>query len=160
MRRSLSAWREPPSPCVRARSRRFRGLLITLIGAGVVTAAACLLPSPSGYGTHRQLNLPSCSFLARSGYPCLGCGMTTAFAYMGHGQVARAFGAQPFGAVLFAAVVVLTLTGAIEALSGRDLLGRFRPKLWWVWAAMAAWGLGWAVKVALGVAGGQYPLGR
>ncbi|KKK75907.1 hypothetical protein LCGC14_2869050, partial [marine sediment metagenome] len=32
--------------------------------------------------------------------------------------------------------------------------------LWWVWAAVAAWGLGWAVKVALGVAGGQYPLGR
>ena len=144
----------------RTRSPRLRGLLIALIGASVVTTAAWLLPRSSGYGTHRQLGLPSCSFLVREGYPCPGCGMTTAFAAMAHGQVGGALGAQPFGAVLFAAVVVLTAMGAVEALSGRNILGRFRPRMWWLWVAVAAWLIGWAVKVALGVAEGQYPLGR
>ena len=149
----------------RPKSPRLRGLLIALIGASVVTTAAWLLPRPSGYGTHRQLGLPSCSFLVRRGYPCPGCGMTTAFAAMAHGQVGQALRAQPFGTLLFAAVVVLTAMGAVEALSGRDVLGRFCPKIWWLWiwwllAAVAAWGLGWAVKVALGVAEGQYPLDR
>ena len=141
----------------RPRSRRLRGLLIALVGASVVTTAAWLLPRPSGYGTHRQLGLPSCSFLVRRGYPCPGCGMTTAFAAMAHGQVAQALRAQPFGTLLFAAVAAM---GAVEALSGRDILGRFRPKMWWLWVALAGWLVGWAVKVAMGVAEGQYPLDR
>ncbi len=47
----------------------------------VLGIAAWLTPSPSGMGTHTQLNLPQCGWIVMMDLPCPTCGMTTAFAF-------------------------------------------------------------------------------
>ena len=76
--------------------------LIGLVGSvAVLTLSFWLSPDPRGYGTHEQLGLAPCSFLAVHGIPCLSCGMTTAFAGMAHLRPDIAVAASPFGALLF-----------------------------------------------------------
>ena len=65
-----------------------------------------LTPDPSGVGTHVQLGLPRCGFLAITGLPCPACGLTTAFAHMARGEVASACGANAFGVLLFAIIAL------------------------------------------------------
>lgn len=62
--------------------------------------AAQVTPSPSGYGTHRQLGYPACLMPILTGHPCPTCGMTTAFSYTIRGQLLDAFHAQPAGLAL------------------------------------------------------------
>ena len=85
--------------------------LISLVGiAGcttVIIIAAWLDPDPRGYGTHQQLNLPPCGFLLEHHYPCISCGMTTAFSAMAHAQFGLALRANPFGCVLFLVTLFL-----------------------------------------------------
>jgi hypothetical protein len=91
-----------------ARSDRLPAPLSTRLAAGtlaflalaVLTIGALIRPDPSGMGTHRQLGLPPCGWLAASGYPCPTCGMTTSFSAAAHVQARAAFHAQPFGALL------------------------------------------------------------
>ena len=45
-----------------------------------------MTPSPQGFGTHRQLGLPPCSFRDLTGLPCPSCGMTTSFSHFVRGQ--------------------------------------------------------------------------
>jgi len=71
------------------------------VPTAVVVTAAMLTPSPAGHGTHTQLGLPPCGFLVFSGYPCPGCGLTTAFAHMVRLEVGGAWQANPFGIALF-----------------------------------------------------------
>ena len=137
---------------------RLRGLAIAL-GCGVLLALAVWLrPSETGVGTHEQLGLPPCEFLARTGWPCPTCGMTTSFAAMAHGRLALAWRAHPFGVVLFVASVVLFLAGVAEALSGRDWLRRLRPGAWWAWVLVIGVPVGWALKVLMGVLTGTLPM--
>jgi hypothetical protein len=42
--------------------------------------------TPRRLGTHPQLGLPPCEFLVRFGRPCPGCGMTTSFSLLMHGD--------------------------------------------------------------------------
>jgi hypothetical protein len=132
--------------------------------AGVMLAVLIvsigLEPSENGYGTHRQLGQPACRTLVTSGYPCPACGMTTAFSAMVHGRFALAFRAQPFGVVLFGLMLAGGTVGGLEAVTGRDLLGRLGIRLWWLWVLLGLWAAGWGAKVALGVARGEYPLGQ
>ncbi len=71
------------------------------VPTAVVVTAAMLTPSPAGHGTHTQLGLPPCGFLVFSGYPCPGCGLTTAFAHMVRLEVGGAWQSNPFGIALF-----------------------------------------------------------
>jgi hypothetical protein len=71
------------------------GVILLVLGL-----ASWLEPSAAGHGTHRQLGLPACSWAAWFGKPCLTCGMTTSFAYAADLDFARAFRAQPAGALL------------------------------------------------------------
>jgi hypothetical protein len=49
------------------------------------------------------LSLPyTCPMKGVFGIPCMTCGMTHAFVHLAHGEVAAAFGASPFGALLAA----------------------------------------------------------
>jgi hypothetical protein len=102
-------------------------LLLGAIGLGLVfllAVAAMLKPSPCQMGTHQQLGLPPCSFLVLFGIPCPTCGMTTAWAYLMHGELIRAFQAN-IGGVLLA---VLSMAAApwlmISAVRGRWLIWR------------------------------------
>jgi hypothetical protein len=117
-------------------------------------------PYPRGYGTHVQLGLTSCGFLARTGYPCLGCGFTTSLAAMAHGRFGLALEANAFGVAVFAAVAAAAVLGLAEALTGRGWFNRLRLNRWWLVVAVVGWLLAWAVKVAMGAAAGIYPIGR
>lgn len=124
----------------------------------VLAMAAWLEPAAGGMGTHRQLGLPDCSFLVRTGWPCPSCGMTTSLSLTAHGHVIKAFAAQPFGVVLFGALGVLAAAGTAQALTGRRSLARLRPRWMWLWMAVGGMLAGWAIKAMHGYMQGQFPL--
>jgi Protein of unknown function (DUF2752) len=80
---------------------RWGYLAVTLASGATLIVARLLDPSPSGIGTHQQLGLPPCPFLAFTGWPCPACGLTTSFAYAAHLDFQLAFHTQPFGFLLF-----------------------------------------------------------
>src|SRR5205085_3294856 len=75
---------------------------LAAVSAIVLGIARSLTPDPSGLGTHLQLGLPRCGFLALTGLPCPACGLTTAFAHMARGEIAAAASVNAFGVLLFA----------------------------------------------------------
>lgn len=89
------------------RAVRLNAVLIATGCFGVLCTAVYLTPDPRGFGTHEQLGLPPCISSAYLGFPCPLCGMTTAFALMAHARPADAFHAQPMGALLFVAGVLV-----------------------------------------------------
>jgi hypothetical protein len=124
----------------------------------VLAVSGWLHPSGAGHGTHRALGLPACGFLAQTGYPCPSCGMTTAFADMAHARPVDAFFAQPFGVMLFAAVVALAAAGLGELATSRDFIRYLRPGPWWAVAAISGMLFGWGFKIAYGLATGILPV--
>lgn len=104
--------------------------LFLLLASGTVLAiAARLSPDPRGFGTHESLGLPPCGFLATNGYPCMTCGMTTAFANMIRLDVAAAWRANPMGIALFLLTVAAALFAARCLKDGTDPLRPLRhPK--------------------------------
>jgi len=140
------------------RSFRVRGLVVLLPCLAVLGVSFWLSPEPGGVGTHEQLGLSTCGTLVDYGWPCPGCGLTTAFSAMAHGQVAAAFGAQSAGPVLFVVVVLLAVAAMLELVTGHDHLRRFRPGWWCVWAPVLITLIGWGVKAYLGWQAGVYPL--
>ena len=133
---------------------RIVGGALFLPTATVLTIATQLSPSPSGYGTHLQLGLGSCSFLRLFGIPCPMCGMTTTFAHLAHLHLWAGTVNQPFGLVLFLLTVAGLVVGGLELASPR---GRWRSILGWIGrhenavAAFLLGGLiaGWSYKIAL-----------
>ena len=69
-------------------------LFVTVVGLS-------LHPDPSGHGTHTQLGLPPCPSVLLFNRPCPGCGLTTSFTALLHGDIAFAFHAHPFGPFLY-----------------------------------------------------------
>ena len=88
-------------------SSRLVWAVLFAVPMAVVITAAMLTPAAAGHGTHTQLGLPPCGFLVFTGYPCPGCGLTTAFAHMIRLQIGGAWHANPFGIVLFACTVAM-----------------------------------------------------
>ena len=87
---------EPPGFPI---GRQGRALLI-VASLGLIAGfslAATLEPDPRGFGTHRQLGLPPCTFRLLFGTPCPSCGMTTSFAHFVRGQFSEAFRANSAG---------------------------------------------------------------
>jgi hypothetical protein len=76
-------------------------LLWFLLWVFVTSCAIFLKPSAEGHGTHTQLGLPPCPSVAFLGRPCPGCGLTTSFTALLHGQIGFAFHAHPFGPFLY-----------------------------------------------------------
>lgn len=75
----------------------------------VVVVALWLRPSHFGHGTHQQLGLPPCPSVLLYGRPCPGCGLTTSFTHLAHGNFAMAFQTHPLGPLLFLAWGVTAL---------------------------------------------------
>jgi hypothetical protein len=84
---------------------RFLSVLGLIASTAVLVYAFRLNPDPRGYGTHEQLGLPPCGFLRDHGVPCISCGMTTAFAAMAHAQPGLALRSNPYGILLFLAML-------------------------------------------------------
>jgi hypothetical protein len=95
--------------------------VVFLCGMTVLGLAAWLQPNPSGTATHRQLGLPPCGLLEKTGYPCPSCGMTTAFAWAAHGRLDKAFVAQPAGTVLALLTACAVIVSAYLAVTGKDV---------------------------------------
>jgi hypothetical protein len=82
------------------------GLVGIALGLAAVFAVAFRLNpyrpdgTPLRMETHRQLNLPPCTFKDRTGLPCPSCGMTTSFALLVRGDVGNSLRANAVGTAL------------------------------------------------------------
>lgn len=121
------------------------GLILT-----VLIVAASLRPSPSGVGTHRQLGMSVCGWIASIDRPCPTCGMTTAFACAANRRPVDSFRAQPFAAV-GAVVAAAVFWGAAHVALFGSRLGFIaarvflRPRV--LWPVGVAWAASWVYKV-------------
>lgn len=96
----------------RGRERRLlAGQLVWTSVWAVCTGIGALVlrPSPAGHGTHTQLGLPPCPSILLFGRPCPGCGLTTSWTRLLHGDWPGAFAAHPLGPVTYAAFTVSAL---------------------------------------------------
>lgn len=119
----------------------------------LVMGLACRLrPDPRGLGTHTQLGLTPCTFLAATGRPCPSCGMTTAFAWTMRGRPDRAWSANPAGSLLAPTCLVLIPWLLVGAARGRPWGSRTvdGPLIVLV-VATVAFGLAtWIVRLLMG----------
>jgi hypothetical protein len=152
---------DDPIPRTRPTGRRLVAGLLALLCAMVLAVGAWLTPDERGYGTHTQINdEPSCGYMARTGWPCPACGLTTSISAMMHARVGLALRAQPFGVLLWAALLGVTVGGAVEAVTGRAVVSRLRPRWWWLAVAVALLLAGWGINAGLGAVSGRFPVGR
>ncbi|HEV3338930.1 MAG TPA: DUF2752 domain-containing protein [Pirellulales bacterium] len=86
--------------------------------------AAWLRPDPNGFGTHRQLGLPPCTFVWLFGVRCPSCGMTTSWSHAVRGQWLQAIGCNAGGALLAATAMLAGPWLLASAGCGRWLMGR------------------------------------
>lgn len=99
------------------RSERIGAGVVALACLGVLVTAAWLAPSEAGHGTHEQLGLPACGWVAMFDRPCPTCGMTTSFAHAASGDFARSWAAHPLAAVLVVGTSVVFWGGLHAAVS-------------------------------------------
>ena len=100
---------------------RLLGLVLSLGCLSLLVVAAGLSPDAGGFGTHRQLGLQECGFLARTGLPCPACGMTTSFAWFARGNVPASFYVQPMGCVLAIISAMCVWAGGYAAVTGKPI---------------------------------------
>jgi hypothetical protein len=122
----------------------------------VLSVAAWLTPSPTGFGTHEQLalrpgaGLQTCTWVALTGKPCPTCGMTTSFAHAANFDLLAALKVQPMGTVLALAAATgfwFALHVAVAGSSaGVILSGMFGKRALWV--SMALLGGSWVYRIA------------
>ena len=124
---------------------RLAAALVAMSLLGLLLTATWLRPAAAGHGTHTQLGMLQCGWVAAFGRPCPTCGMTTAFTHAAHGNIARSFAVQPMGAVL-AIASAAGIWGAFHAAFfasrvGSIAGGLLSPRvLWWIaGATLAAW---------------------
>jgi len=96
-----------------------------LLASGVLGVARLLVPNPSGVGTHTQLGLPGCGFLALTGLPCPACGLTTAFAHMADGELLHALHAHALGPFLFVLTLAIVPFGVWAGVRDLPLIETF-----------------------------------
>lgn len=101
------------------RDRLWGHLMWFLLWFGVTCAALLVTPDPRGHGTHQQLGLPPCPSILLWGRPCPGCGLTTSFSAVLHGDWGLAMAAHPAGPLLYAAFTVSALACLAGFASGR-----------------------------------------
>jgi len=81
----------------------------------LLLVAVWLQPDPRGFGTHRQLGLPPCTFKLFLNIPCPSCGGTTAFALFVRGRWVEAVQANAAAGLLagFCAIGVPWVVGSV-----------------------------------------------
>lgn len=117
----------------------------------LLLTGAYLNPSPAGVGTHEQLGLTPCGFLAAFGTPCATCGMTTAVSEAAHGRVLRAFYVQPAAAALALLAMMAIIVSSASLVMGFSL-APLGAAIWRVRVVLFAVGfvlLAWIYKIIL-----------
>ncbi len=82
--------------------------LFGMLWLGITIVGLVLRPEAAGHGTHEQLGLPPCPSALFFDRPCPGCGLTTSFVALLHGNIPLAFHAHLLGPLLY---LVLAWTG-------------------------------------------------
>lgn len=82
--------------------REILGQLLWFLAWAFVTGCGIFLtPSSHGHGTHQQLGLPPCPSVLLWQRPCPGCGLTTAFTSLLHGDISGSLRAHPLSFALY-----------------------------------------------------------
>ena len=102
---------------------RLTAALAATTGLIVLMLASYVVPNPLGVGTHTQLGLSACGFYQWTGYPCITCGMTTAFAHVVRGQFIEAFTVQPAGALGALACMAVVIVGVYVCVTSQRVDG-------------------------------------
>lgn len=135
-------------------STRAIAMRVAIVAAALAFAATLRSVDPAGVAGNSWLFPVSCG--AVTGVPCVFCGMTRAFHYLMHGELARAlyFNWLVFPSAAAAGVVLATL--AAEAVTGRRLIRvafklEITPRV--VAASLATLLVLWSLNVYLAVSG-------
>ena len=122
---------------------------IALACLSVLVIGMVLVPSPDGVGTHRAMGLQACQFLARTGVPCPGCGMTTSFAWFARGNIEASLYIQPMGTVLAILCAGAFWGAAYVAVTGKPLyrLAERIPQRYYLWYLPSFAIVAWAWKI-------------
>lgn len=124
--------------------------LLALLGALALLGTAWRLdPDPRGHGTHEQLGLEPCGYLASYGHPCPTCGMTTSFSNGVRLRFAESFRASPAGFLLCLATMATPLWVLHAWSTRRPALRLFARRGRWILLAamivlLASWS--WVVS--------------
>jgi len=109
---------------------------------GRAVALACILGGSYAYYPYCLDGPIVCPFRLMTGLPCPTCGLTRAFCFLAHGQIAESLQYHWLGAPLFVFTVVCFGVGLWDLARGRDCLGDWwrvlnRSVGGWVWGVMA-----------------------
>jgi Protein of unknown function (DUF2752) len=117
--------------------------------AGLLAVARKLEPDPRGFGTHIQLGLPPCAFLAVTGRLCPTCGMTTSFAWLTRGRIDRSWQANPAGCLyaLLTIPLVSWLVSSAVANHPVGFQGLSAPLTGLLFAAIALGLASWLIRL-------------
>ena len=152
----LIVWQRIEAPLI----GRLYALAVAAICIAILGVAFWMNPSRNHLGTHRQLGLPPCAFVAVTGFPCPTCGMTTAYAYVVRGQLIDAARSSAFGMLLAIGTAGIAVAAVCCAIIGRyPNLNWYRVdavKLVYYGALMLV--LSWGLKIALGLHDGSLPV--
>ncbi len=130
---------------------RIAWFFLFAIPLAVVITATQLTPSGLGFGTHTQLGLPPCGFMAATGLPCPGCGLTTCFSHMVRFEFVEEARANPFGVPLFLVTFFTIQVAAMGFLRGTnviDTLERFHFEKIAIMLALCSISV-WFIKVGI-----------
>lgn len=97
-------------------------LLYFSVWLAVTVVGACLHASRTGHGTHEQLGLPPCPSVLLFSRPCPGCGLTTSWTALIHGDLALAFHAHPLGPLLYLFFTVTSLLALRGWITGKRMV--------------------------------------
>ena len=127
----------------------FLGLSLASV-LGLLALRFLTSPDPRGHGTHEQLGLPACTLMQLTGFPCPGCGVTTAMSHLAHGQWRAAIVAQPVGLLLALAGTCALAWSLFETARGGDAWASLRRvwRPWMSWSVGAALLASWIYKIA------------
>ncbi|MEQ8770617.1 MAG: DUF2752 domain-containing protein [Phycisphaerales bacterium] len=112
-----------PSAARATRSERIGSGVAALACLALLGVAAWLSPSGDGHGTHEQLGLARCAWVALFDQPCPTCGMTTSFAHTADASFVTAAATQPLGFALALGVAAAFWTTAHTAVTGSRAAG-------------------------------------
>lgn len=109
------------------------------LGLFAFAAASVINPyeesgAPLKHGSHTQVGLPACAFYAATQYPCPGCGLTTSFSLLVHGDLRNSLSANEAGAVVATLSGMALVYFTVVSVSGWALrgVGVDRPLVWLV----------------------------